>query len=330
MSLTKARDLLRLAEMAAARHSGVSLAEIAAEFQADHRTAQRMTRALEDVFQGVEINTDSERRRRWKLRDTSFLRLRGIGDSELAALEMSIRRAEREGVGNEVRTLTSLRDRLLAIMPGPHARRAEADAEAVLEAYGYASRPGPRVRSEPLVLETIAQALKGPFGLVVTYAGPKDNQPRERLLEPYGLLLGTRRYLVARERDKAGGMQHFRLDRIRAARLDAQTFSRDPDFDLAVHSARAFGSYHADKEYGEVVWRFSPAAAAAAKEFLFHPLQELSEEDDGHVTVRFQAGGWLEMAWHLYQWGDQVEVLSPPELVALVASHQRADFPAMP
>jgi predicted DNA-binding transcriptional regulator YafY len=330
MSLTKARDLLRLAEMAAARHSGVSLAEIAAEFDADHRTAQRMTRALEDVFRGVEISTDSERRRRWKLRDTSLLRLQGIGDSELAALELAIRRAEREGAGNEVRTLTALRDRLLATLPRPHARRAEADAEAVLEAYGYASRPGPRVRAEPLVLDTIAQALKGPFRLVVSYAGPKDRQPRERLLEPYGLLIGTRRYLVAREQGSRAGLQHFRLDRMRAARLDGQSFTRDPGFDLARHAARAFGSFHADGEYAEVVWRFSPRAAATARDFVFHPDQQMEEGPDGHLTVRFTAGGWLEMAWHLYQWGDQVEVLAPAGLAALVAQNRRADFAALP
>ena len=50
MAYAKARDLLRLAEMAAARHGGVSLAEIAEEFGVDHRTAQRMSRALEEVF----------------------------------------------------------------------------------------------------------------------------------------------------------------------------------------------------------------------------------------------------------------------------------------
>jgi predicted DNA-binding transcriptional regulator YafY len=332
MSLSKARDLLRLAEMAASRHMGVSLAEIAEEFDADHRTAQRMTKALEDVFQNVEVNTDEDRRRRWKLRDSSLLRLKGagLGDSELAALEMSIKRAEREGATHDVKALISLRDRLLAHMPGPHARRAEADAEAVLEAYGYASRPGPRVRAEPLVLETIAQALKGPFLLVVTYAGPKDNEPRERVLEPYGFLLGIRRYLVAREQGKTGGLQHFRLDRIGKARLGAQSFARDLDFDLLAHSARAFGSYHADAEFGDVVWRFRPAAAAAAREFVFHPQQELSDEKDGCLTVRFRAGGWLEMAWHLYAWGDQVEVLEPQELAALVAAHRRSDFPAMP
>ena len=330
MSLGKARDLLRLAEMAAARHAGVSLAEIAAEFDADHRTAQRMTRALEDVFNGVEVNTDADRRRRWKLRDTSLLRLRGIGDAELAALDMSIRRATREGADNEVRALASLRDRLLATMPGPHARRAEADAEAVLEAYGYASRPGPRVRSEPMVLETIAEALKGPFVLSVRYAGPKDAAPRDRVLEPYGLLLGVRRYLVAREQGRSGKLQHFRLDRIGSARLTGPTFVRDVAFDLAAHAARSFGSYHAEAEFGEVAWRFRPGAAAVARAFVFHPAQVMTDEPDGGLTVRFRAGGWLEMTWHLYQWGDQVEVLAPPALAARVAAFRRADFPALP
>lgn len=316
--------------MAASRHMGVSLAEIAEDFDADHRTAQRMTKAVEDVFQNVEVNTDEDRRRRWKLRDPSLLRLKGVGDSELAALEMSIKRAEREGATHDVKALTSLRDRLLAHMPGPHARRAEAGAEAVLEAYGYASRPGPRVKAEPLVLETIAHALKGPFQLVVTYAGPKDDEPRERVLEPYGLLLGIRRYLVAREQGRTGALQHFRLDRIVKARLGAQSFARDREFDLSAHSARAFGSYHADAEFGEVVWRFNPAAATAAREFVFHLQQELIDEADGSLTVRFRAGGWLEMAWHLYAWGDQVEVLQPVALAALVAARRRSDFPAMP
>jgi predicted DNA-binding transcriptional regulator YafY len=53
MSLAKARDLMRLADMAAARHQGVSLAEIVQEFGADDRTAQRMGCALEDTFPGI-------------------------------------------------------------------------------------------------------------------------------------------------------------------------------------------------------------------------------------------------------------------------------------
>ncbi len=42
------------------------------------------------------------------------------------------------------------------------------------------------------------------------------------------------------------------------------------------------------------------------------------------------AAGWLEMAWHLYQWGDAVEVIAPEGLRALVENYRRNDFDALP
>lgn len=56
----------------------------------------------------------------------------------------------------------------------------------------------------------------------------------------------------------------------------------------------------------------------------------MTEEADGSLIVRFQASGHLEMAWHLYLWGDAVEVLAPDRLREMVAGYQRRDFPALP
>jgi len=36
------------------------------------------------------------------------------------------------------------------------------------------------------------------------------------------------------------------------------------------------------------------------------------------------------MAWHLYKWGDTVEVVAPDELRELVSEHRRTDFPSFP
>lgn len=332
MSFQKAADLLRLAEMATSRYYGVSLAEIETEFGVDRRTAQRMTRMLEQTFPNYTTRTDDERRKYWRL-DANGARLmlaQGVRDEELAALDMAARRAERDDAGHEVLALRSLKDRLLAAMPGPHARRVEADAEALLEAYGFASRPGPRTHSPTILLQTVAAALKGPHQLRVRYRKSDGSEGTERILEPHGLLLGTRRYLVARTAGGTGRMQHFRLDRMEQVRLEASSFARDPDFDLEVHAARAFGSYHDATEYGEVVWRFDARAAPVAREFVFHPGQQFTENTDGTLTVRFEAGGHLEMAWHLYQWGDAVEVIEPAALGRLVAGHRRTDFPALP
>lgn len=327
MSLEKAKSLLRLAELAASRHGGVSLQQITEEFAVDHRTAQRMTKALEDMFDQVEILVDAERRRHWRLKDSRLLRLQGLRDSELVALDMGIRRAERDGATHDVKALQALRDRLLATMPRSHARRAEADAEAILEAHGFASRPGPRIRVAPMVLETIVEALKGPFRLRIHYQTPGDEAARERVVEPYGLLLGTRRYLVAKEGDR---LRHFRLDRMLRAVLEPEVFHRDSGFDLGAHAAKAFGSFHSEAEQAEVVWRFTPEAADAASEFIFHPDQDVTREQDGALTIRFTASGWLEMAWHLYQWGDQVEVLAREDLRKMVEPGRRGGFPALP
>jgi len=331
MSYTKAADLLRLADMATARFEGVSLQEIAEEFGCDHRTAQRMTRAFETAFPQAEVKDDEDRRRRWRLprSDPRWLQAQGLRDGELAALDIAAQRAERDGAPDDARRLRALRDRLLAAMPSSQARRTEADAEALLEAQGFASRPGPHVVPDLRLLGVLTEALRAPFTIEVSYTSA-DGTTSHRLLEPHGMLLGIRRYLVARPVEGDGKMRRFRLDRIREARITGQGFARDPEFDLAQFSALAFSSFHSDAENGPVAWRFTPEAAPVARQFVFHPEQDMNEEPDGSLTVRFNASGHMEMAWHLYQWGDQVEVLTPNALQEMVAEHRRADFPALP
>ena len=318
MSFQKAQELLKLAQMAASRYRGISLPEISEEFGVNTRTAQRMVRALENTFPSISIQTDSDRRRWWKLRDASLIGKQGIYQRELVALEMSIRRAEREGAQSEVEALKALRDRLMATLPSSHARRAEVDAEAVLEAQGYACRPGPKVKTSPLVTGAIAEALKAPFSLIIRYQGKQDAEPRDRPVDPYGMLLGTRHYLIARDPANGPGFRRFRLDRITDAKITGQSFVRSKDFDLDAYAAQSFGSYHSDAEFGEVVWRFSPAAATTAREFLFHPEQGMTDQADGGLIVSFRASGWVEMAWHIHQWGNSVEVLGPPQLREIV------------
>lgn len=330
MSFHKAQELLKLAQMAASRYRGISLPEISEEFGVNTRTAQRMVRALENTFPSISIQTDSDRRRWWKLRDQSLIGKQGIYQRELVALEMSIRRAEREGAQAEVEALQALRDRLMATLPSSHARRAEVDAEAVLEAQGYACRPGPKVKTSPLVTGAIAEALKAPFSLAILYQGKQDAEPRDRTVEPYGMLLGTRHYLIARDPSNGPSFRRFRLDRIFDAKITGQSFVRDKDFDLNSYAAKSFGSYHSEVEFGEVVWRFSPAAAATAREFLFHPEQVMTDQTDGGLIVSFKASGWVEMAWHLNQWGKSVEVLWPSELRGMVEASEKDKIRVLP
>jgi len=97
-----------------------------------------------------------------------------------------------------------------------------------------------------------------------------------------------------------------------------EPFERREDFSRQDYSGRAFGVFQ--EEAADVVWRFSPAAAADARSFLFHPTQEMEEALDGALIVRFRAGGHKEMCWHLFTWGAEVEVLAPEALRRMYAA----------
>jgi predicted DNA-binding transcriptional regulator YafY len=88
--------------------------------------------------------------------------------------------------------------------------------------------------------------------------------------------------------------------------------------------------YQDEAEYGEVIWRFAPQAAEQARGYLFHPDQVMEDNPDGSLTIRFTASGHLEMCWHLYTWGDSVEVVEPEVLRRMVEGYRRGDFPARP
>ena len=54
----------------------------------------------------------------------------------------------------------------------------------------------------------------------------------------------------------------------------------------------------------------------------------MEDQPDGGVEGRFRASGMRELAWHLFSWGDQVEIVAPARLKAVMgdelAAAQRA------
>jgi predicted DNA-binding transcriptional regulator YafY len=286
-----------------------------------------MTEALDATFANVTTTDTEDRRRYWRLEAPPPERLQPRQETTIEALEIAARAARDQARLRHAHAIEDLRDKLLARLTPRDATRSEADAEAVLSSLSHVMRPGPTVTLRPEVTDAVIEALRGPFRLQVTY-GSADTPPR--VIEPHGLLLGHRSYLVARQPARSETILNFRMDRIHAAEVLDESFAFAPGFTLEGYAAQAFGVYQDPTQYGEVIWRFAPEAAERAAEFRFHPTQILESQDDGSLIVRFTAAGWLEMAWHLYQWGDKVEVIKPDGLKALVDGYRRPDFGALP
>ena len=88
--------------------------------------------------------------------------------------------------------------------------------------------------------------------------------------------------------------------------ISDETFERDPGFDLERYAKHSFGTFQ--EEPVEVVLRFDAAAARDASTFVFHSDRSVDSNDDGSLTVRFEAGGIDEMCWHLFTWGESVTI----------------------
>ncbi len=330
MSFGKAVELLRLAMMATARR-GIGLAEIETEFACVRRTAQRMVAALEEAFPATERFVGDDGRAYWRLPAKAIAQLISPTADELAALSAAEMQLERNGFAPEARQLKTLTGKVRSLIPGDRVSRLETDEEAVLEAMGFAARPGPRATQNAGVDAAIAHALKGPFRLCIHYRNRDDAEASWRTVEPLGLLLGSRRYLVAIDTAKRdGNIRHFRVESMLAAEVLSESFTWPDDFDLQAYANRAFGSYYDAVEHGEVVWKFVPSAADRAAGYQFHPGQSSEILEDGSLVIRFEASGYVEMCWHLYAWGNAVEVLAPPELAAMVNPWRRDDFPSLP
>ncbi len=255
-------------------------------------------------------------------------RLVGVTADELGDMEVAIDLLKRDNLPDQAASLEGVLTKLRAVMSPATANRVETDLDALLEAEGLAMRPGPKPRSRAMVLEDLRDAVKACQKVEIQYRNRTTRRINKRIVHPYGFLYGHRHYLVAYNQVKgAQGYRLFSLPNIERVVPKGEYFERDEDFSLEAFSQQSFGVFQ--EAPFPVAWRFSPRAAADAEDFLFHPEQEIEKQNDGSLIVRFIAGGALEMCWHLYAWGDDVEVLEPERLRKMVSDH-RQSWPGLP
>src|SRR4029077_3814617 len=184
-------------------------------------------------------------------------------------------------------------------------------------------RPGPRQTIPADMLGDLRHAIIACRRVRLHYRARGTGALSRQLVCPYGFLYGNRHYLVAYgTSDQVRDYRLFSLANIEKAQITESSFQRRKSFSLRAFAERSFGAFQ--EEPFDVVWRFSPGAAADARQFLFHPSQTFDDQPDGSLIVRFHAGGALEMCWHLFTWGEDVEILKPQRLRTMMRAWLKA------
>lgn len=136
---------------------GISLDEIAKEFSVSRRTAEHIRDAVAHVFPQLE-EIEGERPKPWRLPSG----LSGIFREPLGTNSRpcaAAKRLEREGRKDLAAPLNSFAAKIEVSLKPARRRMLAPDIEAVLEAEGFASRPGPRLLIPPESFVVVRQAI---------------------------------------------------------------------------------------------------------------------------------------------------------------------------
>jgi len=301
---------LRLALALQEPGPGWSIERIREAFGGSRRTAERRLDAVRAIFPDLDWRMDGHTKH-WHLPPGRANGLVVWRADEIAALEIALERARRGRRGDHAEALEGMLAKVKSLMVPQNATRLAPDVDALVESEGIAARPGPRPKIDPAHLAALRQAILACRAVRLGYTRREDGQRTRPVVHPYGFLHGHRHYLVAWN-PKRAKLVLYALPNVTSVAPTGEMFERDAAHDVRAFAARSFGVYQ--DEPVDVVWRFRPAAADEAREFVFHPTQRVETRRDGSLVVRFRACGLWEMAWHLFTWGDAVEILEPVAL----------------
>ena len=306
----RAIDIIDLATRMQAQRGGMTIAQIKERLGVSRRTAERLRDAVDALF-GLEEVVTEDLHKHWRLQSRSLSPLIRISPQELAELASAAESLHGAGQTDRAACLLDLEDKLRALTRPRAKPDLDAELEALMSAEGHATRPGPRTRIDEGLIPLLREAIRSNRVVEFRYVAHSTGKTSWQCVEPYGVLYGNRPFLVARTA-WANDLRLLRLANMSDCALTAETFVRDPSFDLRDYAQRSFGTFQ--ERPMQVELRFNASAARDAATFLFHPNQRTTANEDGSLTVRFKAGGLDEMCWHLFTWGDGVTVEKPVRL----------------
>jgi proteasome accessory factor B len=140
-------------------------------------------------------------------------------------------------------------------------------------------------------------------------------------VDPYALALQWGYWYLAGHCHLRDDLRTFRVDRVQAIEPTGETFALPPGFSAREYLQRV--SSERPATYHRVVVRFSPEVAHVVRERR-EDWQELSEEEDGSVTLAFDAS---DLAWPcrwVLTYQDSATVIGPPELATMVRDAAQA------
>jgi len=166
------------------------------------------------------------------------------------------------------------------------------------------------------IIETIAQAWVEQRKVRIEYQALGSDGLTRHTINPYIIepsIWSDSIYVIAQS-DFNDQTFAFKIDRILSATLSGETFEIPESFDDQQLLKHAWGIWVGDKDPVSVKLRFSSAVTRRVKESIWHPLETVTDTEDGGCIWSADVAEWREMLPWVRGWGADVEALEPEGL----------------
>ncbi len=307
MAYEKTHNIFDLAIRMQSSAEGISIAEIMQQFNVSRRTAERMRNFIRERFPQLTETIGEHSVKHWHLPYGALKNYISFSAEEVSTLQNALRFLKHMQLSEQSRILACLLSKLKAMMKPEVCCRIETDLEIMQASEGYLFRPVQKVEINPHHLARLRHAVAACHKIRLCWQ-ESGYTKKWGTLCPYAFIYGPKHYLMAYTEQKHQ-FRYIGLNDIVDVRETDDYFIRSSDFCLEKHCCENFGLFSETAFENE--WLFDVQAAAAAKNYIFHPHQQVYENADGSLTVRFKAGGVLELDRCLYSWGSHVKVVKP-------------------
>lgn len=311
-------DWYSLAQALREARYGLTIEEIMRTSGASRSTANRwLERAEERLIKDYQLEKTTRNGRvhyrlvpdralqRRQFESDPLFRLR---NSNLIDLAVAIDLLRSWNMGPKADRLEDLKQVLESMMRRDDAALYRAALQKVSRGVAVALPPATPLELDDRVAQTINDAYLREEAVRVTYRGNNVYD-----VHPLGYVYGPGTHYLIVAGVPSGSIFRLRLDRITNAMPLGKLDGRPESFDIHEHVDSAFAGLF-DGDQFDVVLRFSGEAVEEAKHHRFHPNQDIEEDGNGGLIVKFSASGDLAICHHVFTWGSSVEILQPASL----------------
>jgi predicted DNA-binding transcriptional regulator YafY len=297
--------ILRLIE---SRWKGLTAKELSNELESDLRTVYRDLDALQNA--GFPLYTKREgRSSKWRVVEgyKSDLPL-PVTVTELMALHLSrdILRIFDGTVFQE--SIESLFHKVKASLPPDTIRYLNKISQRVTVGFG----PPKYFETVGDIISRVADATGRRKRVEILYKAASTGKETLRKVDPYRVCaMNGGFYLIGLCRLR-NSVRTFALERVKKLSMLDESFHYPEDFSLDEYLQTAFRVMRGDPE--TVTVRFAPGAARVVRERIWHPTQEIREQEDGSLIITLEVPINYEVISWILGFGSAAEVLQPESL----------------